>query len=173
MNPQEFLEIIKPGFKNQPNMYIFTNKSLLAKYIEYSEQNKFKWEILVMLKNNPIPCFNGHYMIDKEYCLYIKKPGAYFNSKNNYLNYFTYYLHNIGNNETKHPTEKPVEIIDRMILNSSKENDIVLDPFAGSGTTALSCIQHKRHCILIEKNEEYCKIIKNRLEKNTKSLFED
>jgi len=38
-----------------------------------------------------------------------------------------------------HPTEKPIDIIQRMILNSSDENDLILDPFLGSGTTAVAC----------------------------------
>ena len=54
-----------------------------------------------------------------------------------------------------HPTQKPLKLIDRLILASSNENDNVLDPFMGSGTTALSCKINKRNCIGFEIDTEY------------------
>ncbi|RLC37005.1 site-specific DNA-methyltransferase [candidate division Kazan bacterium] len=63
----------------------------------------------------------------------------------------------------KHPTEKPVELIKKFIEMSSKEKDIVLDPFIGSGTTAVACRQLGRHYIGYEINKEYCEIAKQRL----------
>ena len=54
-----------------------------------------------------------------------------------------------------HPTEKPVDLIKELIYNSSNENDIVLDCFMGSGTTAVSCIKEKRNYIGFEINKEF------------------
>lgn len=54
-----------------------------------------------------------------------------------------------------HPTQKPQKLITRLILASSNEGDVVLDPFAGCGTTQLSCIQTGRKYIAIEINDEY------------------
>jgi len=62
-----------------------------------------------------------------------------------------------------HPTEKPVELIEKFIKMSSKENDIVLDPFLGSGTTAVACKHLSRHYIGYEINPKYCEIAKKRL----------
>ena len=62
-----------------------------------------------------------------------------------------------------HPTQKHPNIISRMITNSTKEGDIVLDPFLGSGTTALQCKQLGRNYIGIEISEKYCKIAEDRL----------
>lgn len=64
----------------------------------------------------------------------------------------------------KHPTEKPVILINKFIEMSSYKNDIVLDPFLGSGTTAISAKMLNRHYIGFEINLEYCKIAKQRLE---------
>ena len=50
-----------------------------------------------------------------------------------------------------------------MLLSSSKEGDTILDPFGGSGTTMVACIKNNRKCILIEKEEEYIKVIKERI----------
>jgi len=59
----------------------------------------------------------------------------------------------------KHPTQKPLNLIKRMILVSSNKRDIILDPFMGSGTTALACKELNRRYIGFEKDPEYCKII--------------
>ncbi len=63
-----------------------------------------------------------------------------------------------------HPTIKPLEIVQNLILNSSKENDIVLDPFLGSGTTAIACVKTNRRYIGFEVNESYFNISCDRLD---------
>jgi DNA modification methylase len=55
----------------------------------------------------------------------------------------------------------------QLILNSSKIDDYVYDPFGGSGTTLLSCEQTKRKCLMIELDPEYCQTIIERFEKLT------
>jgi DNA modification methylase len=67
-----------------------------------------------------------------------------------------------------HPTTKPIGLIRRLILNSSKINDVVFDGFLGSGTTLLACEQTKRKCIGVEYDLEYCMTIINRWESLTK-----
>lgn len=65
--------------------------------------------------------------------------------------------------KTPHPTQKPEELLRKIILASSNENDIVLDPFIGSGTTAVCAKQLNRQFIGIEQNEEYLNWAVNRL----------
>jgi len=62
-----------------------------------------------------------------------------------------------------HPTQKPLDLITRLVKASSNENDLVLDPFGGSGTTALACKNENRNCISIELDETYCNIAENRI----------
>jgi site-specific DNA-methyltransferase (adenine-specific)/modification methylase len=62
-----------------------------------------------------------------------------------------------------HPTQKPEEMLKRIILASSNEGDIVLDPFLGSGTTAVVAQRYGRNWIGIEKEIQYVKIAKKRL----------
>ena len=64
----------------------------------------------------------------------------------------------------KHPTQKPLALLDRLILSSTNAGDIVLDAFNGSGTTGVSCIQNGRKYIGIELEGEYIKLTKKRLE---------
>tara|TARA_R100000742_G_C4268482_1_gene86860 strand:- start:91 stop:1308 length:1218 start_codon:yes stop_codon:yes gene_type:complete len=66
-----------------------------------------------------------------------------------------------------HPTMKPVELLKHLILNSTKKNDIVLDPFIGSGSTLIACEELKRNCYGIEIDENYCDVIIERWENST------
>lgn len=63
----------------------------------------------------------------------------------------------------KHPTVKPLELFRRLILLTTKEGDTVLDPFLGSGTTAIACKQTNRKCIGFELYPEYFKLAQDRL----------
>lgn len=63
----------------------------------------------------------------------------------------------------KHPTQKPIKLLERIVLASTNENDIVLDPFNGSGTTGVACKKHNRRYIGIDINSEYLNISKDRL----------
>jgi len=161
-NPDIFLNECKRIMKKF-NMYIFTNKNLLHTYIKFAIDNNYKYDILIWLKSNPVPTFNGHYLPDKEYIVFIKESGATFNSKLGYKNYFTYFNKPIGKREFEHPTVKDLNFIKRCIKISSNENDIVLDGYLGSGTTAVACRDLKRNCIGYEINNDYINIINERL----------
>jgi DNA modification methylase len=61
-----------------------------------------------------------------------------------------------------HPTTKPVELIERALLNSSKTRDTVLDPFAGSGSTLIACEKTGRQARLLELEPHYCDVMVQR-----------
>ncbi len=65
---------------------------------------------------------------------------------------------------TDHPTQKPEKLYAKLILASSKENDIIFDPFLGSGTTSVVAKKLNRRFCGIEINEEYCLWTEKRLE---------
>lgn len=73
------------------------------------------------------------------------------------------HIHYCQENRQNHPTQKPEGLMERMILASSNENDVVVDPFAGSGTTLRVCQQLNRNCLGIELNTDYIKMIEIRL----------
>ena len=66
---------------------------------------------------------------------------------------------------TEHPTQKPEKLVAKLILASSRPGDIVFDPFAGSGTTAVTAKKLGRRWVGIEQNPEYCLWAQKRLEK--------
>ena len=66
-----------------------------------------------------------------------------------------------------HPTMKPVGLIEYLIKNSSKQEDIILDPFLGSGTTLMACEKQSRICYGVELDPKYCDVIVKRWEQFT------
>jgi DNA modification methylase len=62
----------------------------------------------------------------------------------------------------EHPTMKPIRLVGRLIINSSKPGWLVLDPFGGSGSTLIACEQSGRICRTIELDEKYCDVIVKR-----------
>ena len=63
----------------------------------------------------------------------------------------------------KHPTQKPLELLTRILLSTTNENDLVLDPFNGSGTTGVACAINKRRYIGIELERKYIELAKKRI----------
>ena len=70
-----------------------------------------------------------------------------------------WYMSRGNTTEYKHPTQKPVELIKRAIDNSSKMEDVVLDVFAGSGSTLLACEKTMRSNRAVELDPKYCDVI--------------
>ena len=71
----------------------------------------------------------------------------------------------------KHPTQKPLRLLERIILSSTNKGDIVLDPFTGSSTTGIAAIRHNRRFIGIDNNLDFLNLSKNRLEDEFQKLI--
>ena len=106
----------------------------------------------------------------------IRVPQKYYRSRNNMRGanpgdvWEFSHIHYCQENRQNHPTQKPEGLIERMILASSNEDDLVIDPFSGSGTTLRVCQQLNRNCIGIELNEDYVELTKKRLSENFKGF---
>ena len=66
-----------------------------------------------------------------------------------------------------HPTQKPLRVMRWCISHLPADANVILDPFAGSGTTGVAAMLEGRKCILIEKDPQYCEIIRRRIDKAT------
>ena len=154
------------------NIYIFCNCEQIPFYINFFVNNfKCKLDILIWNKTNALPLFNNKYLTDKEYCLYFRK-GGYCNPRN-YEDAKTVFYYPINIKDKKkwhHPTIKPEELIRKIIRNSSKENDVVLDCFMGSGTTAICCIKENRNYIGFEINKDFYDISLKRINEERKVI---
>jgi site-specific DNA-methyltransferase (adenine-specific) len=123
---------------------------------EILEKHKFKQiRFIELIKKNPQPLNSKvNYLTNcREIALLaIKGSKPTFNSK--YDNGI-YYCNIQGGKTRFHPTQKPLTAIEEMILKHSNENDVVLDTFVGSGTTALACKNHNRKFKGCEMLKEY------------------
>ncbi len=130
----------------------------------FIENKKCLFQPIVWCKTNPIPFGANNFLADKEYCFCFYESGVKFND--GWEHKATYYISSINTKDKylyDHPTIKPLEFVKNHILNSTKENDIVLDCFMGSGTTAVACKELKRHYIGFEVNPKYYQIAVDRL----------
>lgn len=147
------------------NIYIYCSKRQVKDLLNYFSDKNCNHEILTWHKLNPSPLINNNYLPDTEYILFFREKGVKV-----YGNYHTkrkYYLsltNKVDKQKYKHPTIKPLELIERHIINSSKEGDLVLDCFCGSGTTLVSAINQNRRYIGFEIDKNYYEIAKKRIE---------
>lgn len=115
---------------------------------------------LIWEKSNPSPMNGQHiYLSGVENAIWFKKRGGTFNAhcKN------TVFKYPIGRSKL-HPTEKNHLLLQELILDNSNENDLILDPCMGSGSTGVVALQNNRNFLGIELDQNYFEIAKNRLE---------
>ena len=127
-------------------IYIWCSKSQIPDLINFFVgKHKCNFNILVWCKDNPVPMGASPFLGDIEYCLVFSEKGAkYNNGWQHKSKWYISHLNQQDKRDFKHNTIKPVELVERHLLNSTQENDVVLDPFMGSGTTALACKHLKR-----------------------------
>lgn len=167
----EFCEEIM-RIQSKINAYIWCSKDQVIQYLDFFvKENNCSFDILFWRKTNAIPTFNNKYLTDKEYCLYFRR-GGYCMPRNYDMakTVFDEPINLKDKNELGHPTIKPVKIFKTLIENSTKEGEMVLDCFGGSGTTAIACQDLKRRFIVIEKDEGFHKMSVERLENHQKQL---
>ena len=145
--------------KESTHIYIMTNLLNLEEYM--SEIRKAGFEIhnlLIWEKNNATP--NRWYMKNCEYIIFARKGAA--KPINDCGTKTVLQVKNVKNR--LHPTEKPLELLEIFIKNSSNPGDIILDPFGGSMSTALAAIKTGRKAISFEIDEKYYNLGKERLD---------
>ena len=156
-----------------PNMYVFCSKDQLPQLFNFALQNKLSYDLLTWHKTNPVPTCNNKYLSDTEYIMFMRKGANIYGTYESKRKYFVTPTNTEDKRAWGHPTPKPVNIIRTLIENSTQEGDLVLDPFMGSGTTAIAAIRSNRHYIGFELSEEYHKICQKRIsvEAQQQSLF--
>lgn len=164
----EFLRLCKI-----PNMVIFCSNMQIGKIITFFNSRNLKTELLVWEKLNPAPLCNGKYISDLEYIVYVHDKGSCFNNDAPYEFKRKCKMYPIVISDEKvHPTQKPLKLIEELVVLHSLENQTVLDPFMGSGTCGLVCSAKNRNFIGMEIENEYYIIARNRIEKSRESLFD-
>ena len=156
----EFYRVLKDG----SHCYVMTNHINLIDMLNTFTDVGFHFiKSLIWNKGNKI--MGQYYMSQYEYILFFRKgKGKKIN------NCGTSDILSIPNKKTKdkdgkniHDTEKPIELMEVLVNNSSQENELILDPFMGVGSTGIACIKNNRNFIGIEIDENYFNIAKERM----------
>ncbi|QIG65878.1 N6-adenine specific DNA methyltransferase [Ochrobactrum phage vB_OspM_OC] len=158
----ELYRVLKPN----TDAYIMTNNINLRDLLNIAHDVGFKLHnLLVWEKNNVTP--NRWYMKNLEYTVYLYKGNA--RPINNPSSKQSFNFPNPRNKV--HPTEKPVELMEHYILNSSDPGAVVLDPFLGGGATGVAAIRNDRKFVGCELEENYFNIAKERIEGELTPIF--
>lgn len=147
-----------------PNLILFCSNNQISKIMSFFENKKLSTTLLVWKKTNPSPLCNGKYISDLEYVVYVRGKNAPWN--NNAPTSVKYKEKNypfVSPNKKRHPTEKPVKLMEEFISLHSLENQTILDPFMGSGTTGVACKNLNRNFIGIELDLNYYMIAQERI----------
>lgn len=178
------LDFMKDGFSEEVldelcrvmkkiNIYFFCSQKQIIFLLDYFvKKKKCNWNLLTWHKTNPVHACGNKYLTDTEFILFFREKGV--KVYGSYETKFTYYITPSNQKDKKkygHPTVKPLEMVKNLIVNSSQENDIILDPFLGSGTTAVAAKNLNRKYIGYEISKEYCQIAKKRIAVETSTLF--
>lgn len=156
---REFVRVMKKG-----NIYIFCNKNQLRQYFDFFDDLGWNLDLLVWNKTNCIPTINNTYLANLEYCVFARESGApLYGSYETKSKCYTSSCNKKDKDLYLHPTIKPLPFIKNLITNSSLEGDIILDPFMGSGTTAVACKELNRQYIGFELNPKFYEIANDRL----------
>jgi DNA modification methylase len=149
------------------NIYIFCNKNQVLQYLNFYKDKNI--DILVWNKTNTIPTINQKYLSDLEYIIFARDKGVkMYNTHETSSKLFQTTTNKSDKELYEHPTIKPEHIIENLIINSSKEGEIVFDPFLGSGTTAAVAKRLNREYIGFEIEEKWFSIAQDRLKGLTK-----
>lgn len=164
--PEEILNLLCTKMK-KINIYIYCSKLQLPKLLNYFINKKCNYEILTYHKTNPTPLCGNTYLPDTEYVVFAREKGVKIYGE--YKTKFKYYTDKVNKKDKKlykHPTCKPIPFLQNHIINSSNEDDIILDCFMGSGSTGVAALNTNRKFIGIELDENYFNIAKNRIEES-------
>ncbi len=160
----DFKRILKPD----GNIFVFVSYNQIGLWHKYFDCEFDTFQFMVWHKTNPTPCvYKTTFLNSCELiiCLWNKGHKWNFISQDKMHNFIetpicTYPERLIN---PKHPTQKPISILEHIIRIASNENDIILDPFMGVGSTGVACKKLNRKFIGIEINNEYFKAAQKRL----------
>jgi DNA modification methylase len=161
--------IAVPKLKPHGSLYVYCGHRQFGPLVARLEDDGWSTRFLVWAKEHPVPPAPGSgWPSAAELCVYAYREGRRWTPKSfretprsNVLTADSY-RHGMPG-KTGHPTQKPLPTIEPLILVSSEPGDLVLDMFAGSGTTLVCAKAAGRRAIGIEVNEEYCEMAANRL----------
>lgn len=156
-NPEEYVEDLVRVLKPKGNMFIFTSYNMIGRWHDLLDSRFDTFQFFIWHKTNPPPnIYKKGFLNSCEMivCVWNKKHTWNFSNQREMHNHFESPIC-MGNERLKHPTQKPLKLVRHLIEIGSNEGDLILDPFAGVGTTYIAAKQLKRNAIIIEKELNY------------------
>lgn len=157
--------------KSNGSIIIFCSYRFISHIIDKLELNDMVVkDVLIWKKSNPMPRnVDRRYVQDTEFAIWAVKKNAkwIFNKPSNksYLRSCFETSTVSGKERTSHPTQKSLKLMEEIIKIHTNENDVILDPFMGSGSTGVAAIKNNRKFIGIELEKEYFELSYERIEK--------
>ena len=153
---------------------VTVSKSGSSKYICFPWRTYSEFEeALAQIDLTPTACIvwdkksiglgNANYRPQHEFIFYAKGENWHGDKAQSDV----WYMSRGATGQYVHPTQKPVELIEKAINNSSKGQDVVIDVFGGSGSTLIACEKTNRYCRMMELDPKYCDVIIKRWEEFT------
>jgi len=166
----DLFSYIKEAFrviKNGGSFIVFNDWKNLGDIEKEAVRCGFETKDMLRLeKSNPMPRNRDRrYITDYECAIWFVKKGKWTFNRQDPAYQRPKFVCSID--KGLHPTQKSLKLMEQLVLIHSNENDIILDCFAGSGTTGVACQNTNRNYILIEKEQEYIDIINKRLSPTT------
>ncbi len=160
----DFLRILKPT----GNLFAFCSYNLVGKWHEVFDPVFDTFQFFVWHKTNPVPKFRKAGFLNScelIVCMWNKGHTWNFGAQNEMHNFFESPIcmgpERLQN--PKHPTQKPVKLLKHLIKIATNENDIILDPFMGVGSTGVAALETNRKFIGIELEKDYFEATEKRL----------
>lgn len=149
--------------KDNSAFYCFCSWKTEDLFKQLLEQTGFKIKNqIIWVKNNwTAGDLKAQYGQQYEICFYCNKGRKEINGKR--LTDVWFFNRVVGNQQL-HQNQKPIELLEQIIIKSTNQNDIILDPFMGSGSTGVACANTNRNFIGIELDENYFNVAKKRIE---------
>lgn len=176
---QKWMALVYTKMKENSSAYIFFGAQYISDLLRICENLNMQYKgILVWHKTNPVPKIRkSGFLSSTELLLFMVKGKPTFNflGQNKMHNFIEtpivqrperlvdYSIQKRGKHPTLHPTQKPLKLLEHLITISSNENDVVFDPFAGTGTINVACKKLLRNCVSFEINPKYFEAAQKRL----------
>lgn len=163
----EFLMLTK-DISKEKNYFFFCDKETKYELITFAKKNKYGYKELCFCKTSPTPFTNNQWLPDVEFGLHIFKN---LKVRGSYETKRTFFVDsNLKEKGISHPTPKKIKYVEQILKNISEQNLTVLDPFLGSGTTAIACEKLNRKWVGIEISEAFCEMAKQRIKQERDEL---
>ena len=162
-------------------LILFSSKNELPLLLNWVQSKGLVWDLLTWHKKNPIPFTNNHFMSDTEFILYARERGAYrpVGGEFPWSKMKTYFIMDSPRRQRgrgehvgvcAHPCTKPMPIMNRLVQLAAPRGGMILDPFAGSGTTIRAALANDRDAIGYELNPKWEALLADACETRVQNL---